>query len=828
MLKKIILIIFISSFVFANERPYSIQKDDQGRIYLKKSKNFDILQKNKNQEQFFKKNKIKNSEQNSLFRTHDENNSEVVGYWYERDRSERTYELLLDVYDSQEIPHPGQILALDKSSGVINVDAGASGTFNIKYLAGLNQWASTTGYYIDENTYFPFIDIYFISDTSDSYVFRPDSIAMVIYTEEAWNDTTGEVQPVISKASGKNVLINGGDLLQNDDYYDDSDTTMEFSSHDMFDRRIIHGITFEDTVNFYIPDSSYILAGQNLKVTGSLVHEKVTLTPNNPIDVVSFFDAFTEGGDMFVDMFLYEGYQNDDLEFFSNGIGNQYNSYFNDYNEIIGYDENDEPIYEYNSSIETDTIPFYYTDYGNYLDIRQSQTDYYWDENLNEEIEYIYEETFRVGYQIIEDNVVQWGITDEFCYDQYNESYSPYQCGDLISQFLPVYGLDGVSSLLLNESRTYKKDIEMETVYDYNQNGFSSIFPAHGTTINIDETNAWSDTLKFIWESADHLMGDVTYYPEVTGDLSKFFVLTGSTKETSWKFPYNQIKTNMSNAGINYAEGAWSIKAVGYAEVMDSVYHWDKIKDESVTFVTKNNDINFEGNADYALEIGYVDVHPNSFASIIFHYLDGENIEIKFNGNGNINWIGSAPDTVNYSVYTRNSGQNQTGDPSDWDRNYMFIESYKDGLNGITIKDDDYAEWAGLLEVTIYEEVVITKAIEQINDPVKLIIDATSLDIADNSAIPTEFKLHENYPNPFNPSTNIKFDIPENGLVSLIVYDLMGHKVTELVNTNMNSGFHNVSWNGTDNFGNTVSTGVYIYQLKTGNYSNTQKMLFIK
>ena len=64
MLKKIILIIFISSFVFANERPYSIQKDDQGRIYLKKSKNFDILQKNKNQEQFFKKNKIKNSEQN--------------------------------------------------------------------------------------------------------------------------------------------------------------------------------------------------------------------------------------------------------------------------------------------------------------------------------------------------------------------------------------------------------------------------------------------------------------------------------------------------------------------------------------------------------------------------------------------------------------------------------------------------------------------------------------------------------------------------------------------------------------------------------------------
>ena len=140
----------------------------------------------------------------------------------------------------------------------------------------------------------------------------------------------------------------------------------------------------------------------------------------------------------------------------------------------------------------------------------------------------------------------------------------------------------------------------------------------------------------------------------------------------------------------------------------------------------------------------------------------------------------------------------------------------------------DIAWSLGLQNHIITGNVKKIVSIKNKNTNQKLIIDATSLDIADNSAIPTEFKLHENYPNPFNPSTNIKFDIPENGLVSLIVYDLMGHKVTELVNTNMNSGFHNVSWNGTDNFGNTVSTGVYIYQLKTGNYSNTQKMLFIK
>ena len=107
-------------------------------------------------------------------------------------------------------------------------------------------------------------------------------------------------------------------------------------------------------------------------------------------------------------------------------------------------------------------------------------------------------------------------------------------------------------------------------------------------------------------------------------------------------------------------------------------------------------------------------------------------------------------------------------------------------------------------------------------------IDASSLNIDQNTLIPNDYKLHSNYPNPFNPTTTIQFDIPKEINVELIVYDIMGNTVSELINTKLNPGYHKVLWNGTDNFGNYVSAGLYVYQIKAGDYINTQKMLFIK
>jgi len=88
--------------------------------------------------------------------------------------------------------------------------------------------------------------------------------------------------------------------------------------------------------------------------------------------------------------------------------------------------------------------------------------------------------------------------------------------------------------------------------------------------------------------------------------------------------------------------------------------------------------------------------------------------------------------------------------------------------------------------------------------------------------------LGYNYPNPFNPSTNIRFTLPEAKKVKIDIYSITGQKIKTLVNNTMNAGYHKITWDATDNNGAKVSSGVYIYQLKCGNEVFTKKMIFTK
>jgi len=98
---------------------------------------------------------------------------------------------------------------------------------------------------------------------------------------------------------------------------------------------------------------------------------------------------------------------------------------------------------------------------------------------------------------------------------------------------------------------------------------------------------------------------------------------------------------------------------------------------------------------------------------------------------------------------------------------------------------------------------------------------------ADNE-IPYQFTLHNNYPNPFNPETNIQFDIPESLPVKLAIYDLSGKEVNVLVQNTFAPGKYKVVWNGKDQYGQPVSAGMYIYQIEAGNFRNTKKLILLK
>jgi beta-xylosidase len=92
-----------------------------------------------------------------------------------------------------------------------------------------------------------------------------------------------------------------------------------------------------------------------------------------------------------------------------------------------------------------------------------------------------------------------------------------------------------------------------------------------------------------------------------------------------------------------------------------------------------------------------------------------------------------------------------------------------------------------------------------------------------DSAIPQNFGMEQNFPNPFNPSTNIQFSIPKSGSVTLEIYNLLGQRVAMLVNKKLNMGTYTVDWNAVG-----LASGVYLYRLQAGNYSKTKKLVLLR
>ena len=95
--------------------------------------------------------------------------------------------------------------------------------------------------------------------------------------------------------------------------------------------------------------------------------------------------------------------------------------------------------------------------------------------------------------------------------------------------------------------------------------------------------------------------------------------------------------------------------------------------------------------------------------------------------------------------------------------------------------------------------------------------------------LPGKFALYPAYPNPFNPNTSISYDLPTDGMVYLAIYDLMGRKVNTLVSSKIQrAGYHHVTWNATNDLGQSVAAGMYIYTIQSGKFRQTKKMILLK
>lgn len=115
------------------------------------------------------------------------------------------------------------------------------------------------------------------------------------------------------------------------------------------------------------------------------------------------------------------------------------------------------------------------------------------------------------------------------------------------------------------------------------------------------------------------------------------------------------------------------------------------------------------------------------------------------------------------------------------------------------------------------------------NTELTLVSSELATDVREDgsSEVPSHYNLSNNYPNPFNPTTSIEFDLPRRSHVTIEIFNLLGQKVATLIDEEYPAGSHSVTWNGRSS-GSPVSTGIYLYRLKAGDFVQTKKMVFLK
>jgi hypothetical protein len=183
------------------------------------------------------------------------------------------------------------------------------------------------------------------------------------------------------------------------------------------------------------------------------------------------------------------------------------------------------------------------------------------------------------------------------------------------------------------------------------------------------------------------------------------------------------------------------------------------------------------------------------------------------------------------------SGENEivlTWSPND-DEDLQFYGIYKSTESGFD--PDTMATYTYAIEDTVFMDTLVTMGITYYyrlsafdyngNESGYSAQTEVFLSI-EEEVVPIEFALHQNFPNPFNPVTTLRYDLPEQATVNIIIYDMLGRQVRTLVNITQDAGFKSVIWNATNDFGKQVSAGVYIYQIQAGEFVQTKKMVLLK
>jgi len=228
-----------------------------------------------------------------------------------------------------------------------------------------------------------------------------------------------------------------------------------------------------------------------------------------------------------------------------------------------------------------------------------------------------------------------------------------------------------------------------------------------------------------------------------------------------------------------------------------------------------------------------MDVYHNAPGILVYDgrgsVAKGEKLENVADENGNSRNMTLLANEINGHVkvmaYSTTRART-TGDGSEGDLFYLTYHV----PGGYSSLPDSIYFGIGLLNVpgTSGEPEILNVACSfpDTSDPVAVAVPA--LGIESVGGFPAEYRLAQNYPNPFNPTTQISFDLPEPGIVVLTVYNILGQRVVTPVNKKLGPGHYRIKWDGTNMAGHPVASGIYFYELRTGNFMARKKMLLLR
>ena len=281
-----------------------------------------------------------------------------------------------------------------------------------------------------------------------------------------------------------------------------------------------------------------------------------------------------------------------------------------------------------------------------------------------------------------------------------------------------------------------------------------------------------------------------------------------------------------------------------------SLFNFVSILSDPLVTASVSNDtliINFPENWNGELSVKfYIDwidlLLPNDTTSFVVNVSSVQDAPKPFQ------WVSSATDTINITKTNLQDSYNlQWSESIDVDNetiNYLIYarvgvypaeEVYDTTAINLPIPYqellDNVFESTPVPGSTVYFNVKATDGIDTVNitgEDRMVYVNRYDYLSTENIATPTDFALHDNFPNPFNPTTQIRFDLPIKGDVRFTIYNMLGHKVREYNMKGLSAGYHTLTWNATNNLGSPVSSGIYFYQIQTKDILKTKRMVMLK